>query len=102
MESFGSTYDAMWSGTGVIIATTLQNAPNFVAHNLSLAYTGNHPFQLDSNSPVIDVGNNAAVPSSIDFDLLRNDRIADWPPEPGSAVDYGAYEFHEVWTPGQP
>lgn len=54
--------------------------------------TGN--LQLESASPTIDVGNNAAIPVFISTDAGGNPRIVDYPGDhdPGAIVDMGAYE----------
>jgi len=49
----------------------------------------NTDLTLQSDSPCIDTGNNAAIPSGINTDLADNPRIS------GSAVDMGAYEYQQ-------
>ncbi|MFV2081561.1 MAG: hypothetical protein ACC669_06820, partial [bacterium] len=51
-------------------------------------------YKLDSTSPVIDAGDNAAVPSSLTGDIARNNRILDGPDvDTIATVDMGAYEY---------
>jgi hypothetical protein len=110
MESFGTTYEGMFAHSSNIFASTLGNTPNFVSWASSPVYTGNHPFQVASNSPCIDAGNDAAIPSTIlnnvygdEVDLLGNPRSVDWPAtNPGTGVDMGAYEFITPWEEGMP
>lgn len=52
-------------------------------------------FQLQSGSPAIDAGNNAALPAGDTLDLAGNPRIFD--KADGGIVDIGAYEYqHEI------
>jgi hypothetical protein len=50
--------------------------------------------RVQPTSPVVDVGDNAAVPVGITKDLLNHPRILDQPGvhDPGAIVDIGAYE----------
>ena len=55
---------------------------------------------MQPTSLCVDVGNNAAVPSSLKTDLAGNLRIVDYPGvhDPGAIVDMGAYELGTVVT----
>ena len=110
MESFGATYEVTFADSTNQFATTLGNTPNFVSWAGSPVYMGNHPFQIASNSPCIDAGDDTAIPTAIlteyfgaEVDMLGNPRSVDWPPNMnGTGVDMGAYEFIEPWEPGMP
>ena len=62
---------------------------------------GEYDFSLSPGSPLIDAGDNAAVPESVDTDLAGDARFVDDPatPDTGSGtapiVDIGAYEHQE-------
>lgn len=77
----GSGGSAAWApAVGVDGGNNIDEDPDFVA-------TGDDPLALQSTSPCINAGNNAAVPAGVTTDLLGNDRIQD------VTVDMGAYEF---------
>jgi uncharacterized repeat protein (TIGR01451 family) len=85
--------DAPYSGTGNINAN-----PLFVSAS---------DLRLQSGSPAIDAGNNAAVPAGITTDLADNPRFVDSPTtDTGSRaagdlrpyVDMGAYEYQQAET----
>ncbi len=77
----GSGGSAAWAPTvGVDGGNNIDEDPDFVA-------TGDDPLALQSSSPCINAGSNAAVPAGVTTDLLGNDRIQD------VTVDMGAYEF---------
>jgi hypothetical protein len=87
LESFGTTYDTLWSGTGNLISySTAGPFPNFAGY--SGTTTDDLFFSLGESSACIDAGSNAAVPSSIDYDLIGNDRF-------DGTVDMGAYEYQK-------
>jgi len=49
--------------------------------------------RLQPESPVVDLGDDAALPEEITTDLDGNDRIVDGTSDGRAAVDMGAYEF---------
>jgi len=98
--SDGSDYQTVFAGTNVMFATTdgLNYNPQFLAWAYSGTdplYNGNYAGQLQDTSACIDAGDSSAIPSSIDFDLLGEDRF-------NGTVDIGAYEFWGSWSPGDP
>ncbi|MEQ8704803.1 MAG: HYR domain-containing protein, partial [Phaeodactylibacter sp.] len=77
-----------WSGT-----TNLDEDPLFIQQPpVGLGSSGD--LRLQSNSPAIDAGNNAAVPLNVTTDLDDNPRISNL------TVDMGAYEFQAPIPPG--
>jgi predicted outer membrane repeat protein len=85
------------SGAGWVTSCGADNGGNIDADPLFVdAAAGN--LRLQSTSPAIDAGNNAAVPASVTTDLDGNPRFVDIPsvPDTGSGtppiVDMGAYE----------
>ncbi|MGA2232497.1 MAG: choice-of-anchor Q domain-containing protein [Tepidisphaeraceae bacterium] len=76
-----SDVDGGYSGTG-----NINNNPTFV-RNPNLSATDYGDLQLQEDSPCIDAGPSAIVPTGLARDLAGNAR------ETGAAMDMGAYEF---------
>jgi hypothetical protein len=58
--------------------------------------TVNSNLRLQSCSPCVDTGSNAAVPSGVTTDLAGNPRIVDANCDGQTIVDMGAFEFYLV------
>jgi len=93
----GSGGSSSWTLTGVTDGGgNIDIDPAFV----SIPSPGDYgDLHLQSTSPAIDVGNNAAVPAGIITDLDGNDRIVDGDGNGTATVDMGAYEYNPSATP---
>ncbi len=87
------------SGVSLEAGSTLE----WLAGNLDadplLVSAGTGDFRLSSDSPSIDAGDNAAVPSGTATDLNGNSRIVDGDSNGEATVDMGAFEFQAEATP---
>jgi len=92
----------MWnSACGIDGGGNIDTDPLFVDANGpdDLVGTLDDDLRLQTSSPAIDAGNNAAVPDSLSTDLDGNLRIQDGDGDNSAVVDMGAYEAEDVYPP---
>ena len=93
---------SMWnSACGIDGGGNIDTDPLFVDASGpdDLVGTLDDDLRLQTSSPAIDAGNNAAVPDGLSTDLDGNLRIQDGDGDNSAVVDMGAYEAEDVYPP---
>jgi len=97
-------YNNIRNGISGVVNSSAQNPMIWEDNNHSFdplfAMTGNHPYMLSSESPLIDLGmDGEGAPDYTEYDAGGNERIWDGDGDGIARIDIGAYEYQPFFAP---